>query len=43
MHLTFVKLGLPGSKTEKVVLERQRTDKRKTEYQLQLEFKTSKS
>jgi hypothetical protein len=43
MHLTFSKLDLPGSKTKKVVIDRKSTDTKQTEYQLQLEFKTSKS
>lgn len=43
MHLTFMKLGLPGSKAEKVIFERLSKGAKRTKYQLQLDLKTSNS
>lgn len=43
MHMTFMKLNLPGSRTTKVIFERKNKNLTRTEYQLQLDLETSNS
>lgn len=43
MHLTFIKLNLPGSKVEKVIFERNSKRTKRYECQLELHLETSSS
>jgi hypothetical protein len=43
VHQTYTSLGLPGSKSKKIIIERNSKVLDKTEYQIELTLKTSNS